>query len=637
MIELLRLINKEQDKIEEELSQEDEHLKFFDSFFETNGCSNLTECINASHADLAIAIILYRNPNVSVDKVKDVVYKNRAIFEDLSNDTTGDFVKFVDFLLQDKEIYERLKGCIIQDKKLSKIKHRKEELKAIKDIKYMIDIIGSTPEDYFNLIDLFETDGPAICNALAIISTLRDIKERRELNYFLVEDYSATRNVKFKNKEKDKKVAEMIRDDFDVVGLLSIIHEAREAYLQLKKNEKIKKRNLVKTKNIYETLSENIYNAVQKGEIRNIKSLIEKVPNEEIRLKVLKLVYEHNSHIYSQLTTEYRVLSANDSSHYQVLLAKYGVSPDTYEVGTVMNNSIEDLEKILKVLSKLRITDAKNILNIIQNTDLETIINIQTFTENGIITSELIQEHKNIFNPNSTEYENIMRNISFITQKKINPHSFAASQEILIASPQKIVENITALEDYELIQNIKTGMDLNFLNKDNLNEAIDILLELGYEKNLEECLELLNYKDRFKRLQLLKTLNIPVSDTKTLIDILSTDKFYTADEEISNYIYNATQYKLPKGIIESEDTSETSEIAELNAYNETNRTYSFDGVRISKNKVKRNLSHVLEAETREDRLIYSVLKDSVLTDDEVEKIINCITTGKTSRTVKQKQ
>ena len=123
----------------------------------------------------------------------------------------------------------------------------------------------------------------------------------------------------------------------------------------------------------------------------------------------------------------------------------------------------------------------------------------------------------------------------------------------------------------------------------------------------------------------------------SLIDILSTDKFYTADEEISDYIYNATQYKLPKGIIESEDTSETSEIAELNAYNETNRTYSFDGVRISKNKVKRNLSHVLEAETREDRLIYSVLKDSVLTDDEVEKIINCITTGKTSRTVKQKQ
>ena len=62
----------------------------------------------------------------------------------------------------------------------------------------------------------------------------------------------------------------------------------------------------------------------------------------------------------------------------------------------------------------------------------------------------------------------------------------------------------------------------------------DCLLELGYESNLEECLELLNHKDRFARLKLLKSLNMGVSTTEELF-ILPTTQLTTSFETLEAY------------------------------------------------------------------------------------------------------
>ena len=209
-----------------------------------------------------------------------------------------------------------------------------------------------------------------------------------------------------------------------------------------------------------------------------------------------------------------------------------------------------------------------------------------------------------------------MRNLNLISKKKLNPHYFTESEEVLILPSQVFTTNLSVLEDYSLLPNIKTGMNLSFLKGEDLAEGIDTLLELGYEKNLEECLELLNYKDKFERLKVLKTLNIPVADTQTLIEVLTTEKFYIPDNEIPNYIYSASSYYMPKNIVEVEEPKKkVSDVTRLSTFSNTERTYSFDGVLISKNKVHRNLSHILATGKPTERIIYGVLND-----EEVSKV-----------------
>lgn len=621
MINILRMINKEKNLIEQELLEEDEKLLFYQEFFKNNRTSTLTDVININHSDLAIAIIINMDPTLSVSEVKRIVYGNKDIFEELNTDAVSELVRLIDGLANEPKLYQDIKDSLISgsDKKfLSKL--RKENQMAGM-IRVLTDSMETTPQMFFDFIDMFIEHSEALVIAVSTVTMLRQIQEEKEMHYQMIHDICEEEGARIKSKVQDKWVSELVRDDYNIANLLKPIVDARNEYHHLEQENRNRKRYLSKTKVVYESLETNLYKAIQSGEVRNVDALLKKVPSEEIRLAILKLVYKHNHEIYKKLTEEYKTLSANDASHYQVLLAKYGISPENYEVGTVMENSIEDLTKMLDILSKMRFASPEEILLIVQNSDLETIGNIQGLVEKGIITSELIKEHQSIFNPSSITYENFMRNLSLISKKKLNPHYFTTSEEVLVSDHEVLSKSIKTLEDYELISNIRKGMNLNFLQQEELAPAIDVLLELGYERNLEECLELLNYKDRFDRLKVLKELNIPVASTATLIEVLSTDKFYIPDKDIPNYIYNASSYNLPRGIVEVEEPKKkVSDVSRLSQFENTSRTYSFDGVIISKNKVHRNLSHILATGKPTDRLIYAVLKDSSLNDDEVRRV-----------------
>ena len=621
MINILRMINKEKIRIDQELLEEDERFEFYQEFFKKNKTSTLTDVINLNHSDLALAIIINMDPELSVEEVKEVVYGNRDIFENLNFDSISELVRLIDGLANDPELYCDIKKAAITkaDKKFTA--RFKKESQMASMIRILTDSMDTTPEMFFDFVDMFIEHSEGFVIALSTVATLKDIKEEKEFHYQMIQDICEEEGAKVKRKVQDKWVSEMVRDDYKIANLLKPVNDARNEYHHLDQEQRNRKRNLSKTKVVYESLETNLYKAIQSGEIRNVETLLKKVPNDEIRIAILKLVYTHNQEIYKNLSEEYKILAANDASHYRVLLAKYGISPEDYEVGTVMENSIEDLENILKLLTKLSITNPTEILSIIQNTNLETITNIQGLTERGIITSQLLVEHQSILNPNSKEYEDFMRNLSLINKKKLNPHHFTTTEDVLITNHEVLTNSLSTLEDYDLLSNIKSKMNLTFLKNIDLKESIDLLLELGYESNLEECLDLLNYKDKFDRLKVLKELNIPIGSTQELIGILTTDKFYVPDKDISKYVYNASNYNLPRGIVEVEEPKKkVSDVSRLSEFSNTSRTYSFDGVLISKNRVHRNLSHILATGKPTDRLEYAILKGATLNDEEVSKV-----------------
>ena len=93
------------------------------------------------------------------------------------------------------------------------------------------------------------------------------------------------------------------------------------------------------------------------------------------------------------------------------------------------------------------------------------------------------------------------------------------------------------------------------------------------------------------------------------------------DNEISSYIYNAVNYLQPN--VEITEASPIN-LEQLEEYSKTKRTYSFDGILISKNKVKRNLSTVSEETPQDDKLIYGLVHESILSDEEFETITKLV-------------
>ena len=86
-----------------------------------------------------------------------------------------------------------------------------------------------------------------------------------------------------------------------------------------------------------------------------------------------------------------------------------------------------------------------------------------------------------------------------------------------------------------------------------------------------------------------------------------------------------------------EPVKKISKIDELSEFSSSNRTYNFNGVLISKNRVHRNLSHILATGKPTERIIYGVLKDAALSDEEVLKVVAAITPQKQTRVVKEKK
>ena len=155
MINILRMINKEKIRIDQELLEEDERFEFYQDFFKKNKTSTLNDVINLNHSDLAIAIIINMDPELSVEEVKEVVYGNRDIFENLNFDSISELVRLIDGLANDPELYHDIRKAAITgaDKKLTS--RFKKESQMASMIRILTDSMDTTPEMFFDFVDMF--------------------------------------------------------------------------------------------------------------------------------------------------------------------------------------------------------------------------------------------------------------------------------------------------------------------------------------------------------------------------------------------------------------------------------------------------------------------------------------------------
>lgn len=631
MENLINIIEEEKKKLEIEKQHENDKDKFLRLFFEKMNFEKVRDLNDINGCELATAMIAKVIPNSDFDSVKDIIYENEVIFEQLDMKSLSRIYETIQATIE-YDYFKKLQSSLKYPKKVGFKNLLFEEVTIINLLKISIRSLRISKNEFANLMDIIEKYQEEMKQIFLTIIDLRRIQEEVKRN----KDYENIALVSVINQKNRGDLSSSKQQLIAAIDNVRINIEGIKAYYEkLQKAEKSRQKKIEKAQIACETLEEKLVVAQASEEIRNIGNIIDKAPNSALRKEILKVIYNHNKLFYDRLESEYKRLSESDTSQHHVILSGYGINVQDSEVRLIMKNSTDDLEKMLHDLSVMQITEAADVVEILKHSNRQTLNNYIRLIERKTVTSNYFKEHKELFDPSSKEHEDFMKNINALQKNKINLASANLSQNVFLTPHEILNESIRVLKEYAFINALKNTSNYSFLGQEDLSSSIDTLLELGYEKNLEENLEILNYKDKFARLQILKELNIPVTSTPDLLDVLTTDSFLIPDTIIEEYVYNAVDYTLPcieetTGITDAENNEE-----KLSEFQNTSRTYSFDGVLISKNKVLRNLNSTTGCPSNTG-LLYAIIKNSVLSDEEYAKIESIVVPKTSTESVKQK-
>lgn len=610
---LIAAIEEEKLRLEKELTQEDETLVFLRNIWDTSETDQIKLAANTDIIDMLTAIILSDEKRTeSISEIRELLEQNRHLYEHIdSKETRALIFTFAD--LDAHGLYDEFKQAVTPgNKRLSAAKGASIGLKVILRLagirKINLYPFMQSIDKYSNYLD-----------GLLCIKIAQDYQKTKSRTKHVIDTSTRRLMDQLGLPEED------VKKDFDLNTTRKIIFQARNYYDRIKQATLNEKRAYRRELVAYETLEEGLDKLLKQGEIKNVTDLLFRISSPTVRIELLKLIYLHNKEIYDELSSEYQKLSSEPSSTYQSLLDKYGISPDLYNITEIMTNSPDELSLMLQSLKELDITDTNIVLELIKHSNPSTIETISTQVSKGIIGSELLKNNISLFLPDSKEYQNFTTNLEFFAEEGFNPHYLRANQELFLLSSDKIKTNIKVLEEYNLLASMKTGIDCRFLVNEELSLGIDTLLELGYEEALVEDLSLLSYQHNFKRLQVLRALNIPVTSVEELKTVLASEKFLVPDDDINTYLYNAVLHQ-KLCLIEEQVIPSTV----LAPYEKTTRTYDINGILISKNKVKKSISAIYE-ETSTTKLLSALVSNSVLSDEEYETVASSIT--KTSKSI----
>lgn len=462
-------------------------------------------------------------------------------------------------------------------------------------------------------------------NNIDIIPLLENLKEYKEpfidelvyyLTYRKIEDYVKNKvfevyadpNNKVKLEQKKVKVlTSELEDFFNVNEILKKMIKIKEFVEEYERVEKNNQREI----NGLDSARTNLEKELDKKQIYNYRDIIKGIKSSKIKFLFLKLILEHNELYHEELNKELENLSQDSKVSIQALLNNYGINKECYDYHEIPKYSKDELESILKVITRLNITNEEKI-RIIKNTSLEKIDTLKNYLDREILSTEYVSNNTYILSKETSELDNLKDNIELLKNNNISLSIFVDSISILMNNSLLINNNLNILNNYNLLKGLNNTLDFNFLLSDNLEIIIDKYLELGFSEYLENDLDLLNKKE-LERIEVLKLIGILITNREELDSILDEDKkFFIPKEEINKYLIDDSKY--------IEEPEEIISIDDLEQY-KNNRVYNFNGVLISVEKVKRLLNNNYN-------LYQAIIYNTHLNEEELLSIKNIINNSK---------
>ncbi len=414
-------------------------------------------------------------------------------------------------------------------------------------------------------------------------------------------------NASVRKKRLESTLTSELINRYELKNIFSYLDEINTFLRGCEKEEKRFKKELSKERDFLISAIEKLEKDLKNDEISDAGFYAKMIKNPEIRCAVLEFIYEHNCIYCSNLNEYLAKLNKNSKVQYQALLKEFDFEVDDLAIESIMNNDIDDVKLMLGFLIRVLNFNQDVSFEILKVSNLDRINSIRELSVKGVLSPAFLRINTTLFDLGDNSYNILMSNIELINSYNLNPSIFYNSIYVLLNSSELLKKNLDYLVEYDLLKYIKTTSNYNFLLSNDLVTSIDKILELGYEKFLKCNLGILNY-NTINRLYVLKELNVPVDSIEDFEKVL-TEKFYVDDNSVEECLYNCLPYRKEIDLF--------MEPSELNNFKNTNRTYSFGGINVSINKVKRLLD---EGKSLYNAIFYGM----ILNDDEYETVIDTL-------------
>ena len=550
--------------------------------------------------------------NIPYSKLDEDFSKFCYIFDSITTEDLYVLSKAL-MIIAEKKLDDKIIGSIKDNNKRRGIRSMKELLSSSEDevlSTYFEMFLEDKCNDILPLLEYNKKDYMLVGGLLGSMLEMKSIAENDE-NINMQFQASRTKyRFKLSEKDKNKILDKLYKDTFMVDELKRCFLGIGDYYSKLNKKYQSWERDKAKKISAYEGFINALTKIFNNNEIVNYENIIKKIPDDEIRLEFLKLVYQHNNVLYENLESTYKELSRNSTVNYLALLKKYDISKDEIDLSKVMKNDYDEVERLLKIIVKI-VEDKDTIIKAIQVTDMKTCEFLKMLKDRGALSVNSFIKYSDVFDPNSSTFKILDENIKTLNSYSVNPTLFINNSNILLESDLK--EKLSVLDDYKLIKSMKNNGDYSYLAKDNLEVLIDKIIELGYERYLADDLTLLN-EDNWDRVYVLKTIGETIKKKSDLLAVLRDNDFLIPDSKVDKYVAN---------VVPCYNYNDSLNISVLNDFNGTERAYNINGVILSKNRFRRNYNNNEKAP-----LLKNLVDGGIYSRDEVELIEKSITETK---------
>ena len=582
--EIIEEIRKEKEKVTKKYKQTSPELQFYEQFLKNKDFSNPITYTNIKIKDFIIAYVRSQIKTYSFEELQKIASYLRTFFDETSFENINHTRKTMYYLASPK-VYPIIRR-FLEEKNITKRNYFLYRLVEKNDFDETMmngveTMVKQQDGKLMEFVHEFAKNNEVWNDTLIFAYGLKMISERKK--QLEIDLMIANNKIPLTAFDKNKIIIDTLKKDFAIKKLESHCRKIIKYYKIIKQKEKNTQTAEKHIIDRYNRLINTIKRTSNQEEITDYEKFISAIPKQELRIKILKYIYEHNKVYYNRLNQEYQSLSQNSILKYQRLLEKYYLSKYLDSKKIAQHYTYNDLKYLLENINNMTITNPQTIKKIILNTSKEYINQINDLIAEEILSKKTIAMHPEILEQDKNLVQNIKININNLETKNTDYKIFSKDQYPLLITPKTLSINLQTLKSYQLQELLENATDYTFLETADLEEKINLVLELGLEKALESDLGLLSYeKNRLNRLKILEQLNIPVTNDQ-LRAVLNTDKFIVPTNKIESYII---EKKLEDSTLQQLHISKED-------IKETPRTYIYQDIYFSKNKVKKRKESLL--------------------------------------------
>lgn len=304
--------------------------------------------------------------------------------------------------------------------------------------------------------------------------------------------------------------------------------------------------NALKEKNKSIVLYKTVYNTIKNiGENDFIddalaRKLFKNIVYAEEMHAVTFWIFQHNYDLIKRESEKNEKLKKDHRRQLIKMLSEFCIPLSDDILGILEDKNLEELKKVLYKLK--RYFSPSEIAYILFISSFSIIERICSYLKEDYLELDFVKKHMSLFDCSKNTLSSYEEVLEVLKRYRINPRQFKELIGNILENIELFKNNMVIISKYGLLQSLrKTTKIPIFILDDNITDKIDKIIEAGCYDHLVNDLSLLSLPiDRFKRLNILQGMNIPLTsnpeDDVLFIGSVLNGSFFASDEQLDDYI-----------------------------------------------------------------------------------------------------